>query len=84
MTDKQISEFSISEIINDFKAILNCLKICVDNKVEAPIFEDFIPYLCTFVYSGYEYLEKQNIILDIDDKGFKRKKKVYFAHGGFP
>lgn len=73
MTKEQLNEFSMSEIVYDLKAVLNCLQICMANKVDASIYEGFIPYLCTFVYSGYEYLEKQNIILKTSDKAFKKK-----------
>lgn len=72
MTEKQLHEFSITEIVYDFKAIINCFQICMHNNVEPVIFQVFIPYLCVFVYSGIEYLENHNLI-KIEDKVFKVK-----------
>ena len=65
--------FSICEIIQDLKAILDCLQTCVSNNVNVAIYQAVNPYLCSFVYSGFDYLEKQNIILKISDKSFKKK-----------
>lgn len=73
MTDEQMREFSINEIVQDLKAILDCLQICMYNKTEAAIFQGINPYLCVFVYSAYEYLEDQKIILGISDNDFKKK-----------
>ncbi len=73
MTENELEDFSISEIVQDLKAILNCLQICMYNKVEASIYEGFIFYLCTFIYSGNEYLEDHNVIPESDNKSFKKK-----------
>ncbi len=72
MTKKQLHEFSITEMVYDFKAIMNCYQICIQNNVEAAIYQVFNPYLCVFVYSGIEYLENHNL-LKIVDKEFKDK-----------
>ncbi len=73
MTEEQLREFSINEIVHDFKAILDCLQICAYNKVNADIFQGFNPYLCSFVYSGYKYLEEKKVISGIGDIDFKKK-----------
>lgn len=72
MTEKQLHEASITEIINDFKAIMDCYQICIHNNVESAILQAFNPYLCVFVHSGIEYLENNNL-LKIYDKKFKEK-----------
>ena len=43
MTEKQLHEFSIAEIVYDFKAIMNCFQICIHNNVESAIFQVFNP-----------------------------------------
>ncbi len=72
MTEKQLHEASITEIINDFKAIMDCYQICIHNNFESAILQVFNPYLCVFVHSGIEYLENNNL-LKIYDKKFKEK-----------
>ncbi len=72
MTENELKDFSIYEIVQDFKSILDCLQTCVFNNVGAAIFQGFNPYLCSFVYSGYEYLEKQKMILVSSDNSFKK------------
>lgn len=73
MTVQEIQDFAICEIVNDLKAILDCLQSCVFNNANAAIVQGVNPYLCTLVYSGYEFLEKHKIDIGISDNGFKKK-----------
>lgn len=73
MTVQEIQDFAIREIVNDLRAILDCLQVCVFNNASSSIFQGVNPYLCSFVYSGYEFLEKQKIDIGISDNGFKKK-----------
>lgn len=66
-------EFSINEIVQDLKAVLDCLQTCVFNTLKPAIYQAVIPYLCSFVYSGFEYLNEHNIILGTTDKSFKKR-----------
>lgn len=77
MTEQEIKQFTINEILVDLKSILTCLQICAFNKVNFSIYMGIVPYMCTFVYAAYEFLKKEGMIAKNIDKTFTKKiKKV--------
>ena len=59
--DKKL-EIELNHIIYDYKAILQYLKTCMENKLDYASYMGIMPYFCMYVLEGYKFLAEKDII----------------------
>lgn len=62
MEEKERIADAISNIYNDYIAILNYVTTCLNNKLDYSSFMGVYPFLCLYVVEGYNFLTKYKII----------------------
>ena len=59
---KDYKEYSVTQIIRDYKSMFFFFKDCLDNDRCYNVLTGVIPFACMLVMGGYEYLLKENLI----------------------
>ena len=62
MNKKEKVENAVAHIYLDYKAILNFVMTCLNNKLDYSSYMGVMPFFCLYVVEGYEYLCKNEII----------------------
>lgn len=62
MTKQDITEYTMAQIISDYKSIFVYLQDCLNNKIDYPSIMGVMPYICMLVSEGYAFLQREQLI----------------------